>query len=122
MFLRLKFKTPQYISKVLCNPSNRDIATSNCDMHLKLSEQEIKKYTIHATGYNQLTTLENFNDMLYYNDSTGIIKTNINQIKNIGKIEKIQIIANELEDTKVRIALSIDSKHTYLKFNGIFRF
>ncbi len=118
VFLRLKFKTPQYISKVLCNPSNRDVATSNCDVHLKLNEQETKKYTIYATSFNQLTTLENINDMFYYNDSIGIIKTNANQLQNIGKIEKIQIVANELEDTKVRVALSTDSKHTYLKFNG----
>ena len=118
LFLKLKFKTPQYISKILCNPSCNNIATSSCDIHLKLSEQEIKKYTIHATGYNQLTTLENLNDMFYYDDLTGIVKTNTNQIQNIGKIEKIQIIANELENTKVRVALSIDSKSTYLKFNG----
>ena len=118
LFLKLKFKTPQYISKILCNPSCDNIATSSCDIHLKLSEQEIKKYTIHATGYNQLTTLENLNDMFYHDDSIGIVKTNTNQIQNIGKIEKIQIVANELKDTKVRIALSTDSKHTYLKFNG----
>ena len=118
VFLRLKFKTPQYISKVLCNPSNHDVATSNCDIYLKLNQQEIKKYTLHATEYNQLTTLENLNDMFYYNNSTGVIKTNTNQLRNIGKIEKIQIVANELKNTKIRIALSTDSKHIYLKFDG----
>ena len=118
VFLRLKFKTPQYISKILCNPSHGDVVTSKCDIHLKLNQQEIKKYTIYAESYNQLTALENINDMFYYNDSIGIIKTNTNQLQNIGKIEKIQITANELEDTKVRITLSTDSKHTYLKFDG----
>lgn len=118
VFLRLKFKTPQYISKVLCNPSNHDVATSKCDIHLKLNQQEIKKYTLYATEYNQLTTLENLNNMFYYDDSIGIIKTNTNQLQNIDKIEKIQIVANELENTKVRIALSTDFKNTYLKFNG----
>ena len=118
LFLRLKFKTPQYISKILCNPSHNDVATSSCDVHLKLNEQEIKKYKIYANAYNKLTTLENFNDICYYDDSIGVIKTNTNQIKNINKIEKIQIIADELKDTKVKIALSVDSKNTYLKFNG----
>ena len=118
LFLRLKFKTPQCISKILCNPSHGNIATYNCDIHLKLNEQEIKKYTIHSENYNQLTTLENLNDICYYDDSIGIVKTNTNQIQNIDKIEKIQIIANELKDTKVKVALSVDSKNTYLKFDG----
>ena len=118
LFLRLKFKTPQCISKILCNPSHGNIATYNCDIHLKLNEQEIKKYTIHSENYNQLTTLENLNDICYYDDSIGIVKTNTNQIQNIDKIEKIQIIADELKDTKVKIALSVDSKNTYLKFDG----
>ena len=118
LFLKLKFKTPQYISKIICNPAHYNIATSSCDIHLKLNEQEIKKYTIHAENYNQLTTLENFNDTYYYDNLTGVIKTNTNQIKDINKIEKIQIFANELENTKVKVALSVNSKSTYLKFNG----
>ena len=80
--------------------------------------KEIKKYTIHSENYNQLTTLENLNDICYYDDSIGIIKTNTNQVKNIDRIEKIQIIADELKDTKIKVALSVDSKNTYLKFDG----
>ena len=122
-FLKLKFKTPQYISKILCNPAAVDYSragtnTSNCDIHMKFNNQDIKKITIYANTHNQLTTLENFNDINYYDKLTGVIKTNTNQLKNISKIEKIKIIANELENTKVKIALSVDSKSTYLKFNG----
>ena len=43
---------------------------------------------------------------------------NIKYFTDIDKIEKIQIIADELKDTKVKIALSVDSKSTYLKFDG----
>ena len=122
-FLKLKFKTPQYISKILCNPAAVDYSgagtnTSNCDIYMKFNNQDIKKITIYANTHNQLTTLENFNDINYYDKLTGVIKTNTNQLKNISKIEKIKIIANELENTKVKIALSVDSKSTYLKFNG----
>ena len=122
-FLKLKFKTPQYISKILCNPAifyKNHICTdtSNCDIHIKINNQDIKKFTIYANTYNQLTTLENFNDTCYYDNVTGIVKTNTNQLKNINKIEKIQIIADELKNTKVKVALSVDSKNTYLKFNG----
>ena len=84
-----------------------------------LNEEIIKSFDIETdTQFNIIQTLENFNDMLYYDNSIGIIKTNTNQIQNIDKIEKIQIIADELKDTKVKVALSVDSKNTYLKFDG----
>lgn len=84
-----------------------------------LNDEIIKSFDIETdTQFNIIQILDNFNVASYYDDLTGIIKTNTNQIQNIDTIEKIQIVANELENTKIRIALSIDSKSTYLKFNG----
>ena len=59
-----------------------------------------------------------FNPNFYHINEIGLIKTYTNQIKNVNNIEKIKISANELQDTKFRIALSVDSNNTYLKFNG----
>lgn len=84
-----------------------------------MGKETIKSFNVETdTQFNVIQTLENINDTLYYNNSTGVIKTNTNQIQNIYKIEKIRIVANELENTKIRVALSTDSKNTYLKFNG----
>ena len=118
----VKFKTLKKISKIECNMRSRYNDYSNtrsCTVNLILGEETIKSFDVETDAqFNVIQTLENFNDMFYYNDSIGIIKTNTNQIQNIGNIEKIQIIANELKNTKIRIALSTDSKSTYLKFNG----
>ena len=119
----VKFKTPKKVSKIECNIRSRYANypnTKSCTINLMLNDEIIKSFDIETdTQFNIIQTLENFNDMLYYDDSIGIVKTNTNQIQNIDKIEKIQIIADELKDTKVKIALSVDSKNTYLKFDGI---
>ena len=119
----VKFKTLKKVSKIECNIRSRYANYSNtksCTVNLMLNDEIIKSFDIETdTQFNIIQTLENFNDMLYYDDSIGIIKTSTNQIQNIDKIEKIQIIAGELKDTKVKIALSVDSKNTYLKFDGI---
>ena len=118
----VKFKTQKKVSKIECNVRSRYNNYSNtrsCTVNLMLNEEIVKSFNIETdTQFNIIQTLESFNNMSYYNDSIGIVKTNANQIQNIGNIEKIQIVANELENTKVRIALSTDSKNTYLKFNG----
>ena len=118
----VKFKTRKKVSKIECNVRSRYSNYSNtrsCTVNLILNEEIVKSFDIETdTQFNIIQTLENFNDMLYYDNSIGIVKTKTNQIQNIGNIEKIQIVANELENTKVRIVLSTDSKNTYLKFNG----
>ena len=118
----VKFKTLKKVSKIECNIRSRYANYSNaksCTINLMLNDEIIKSFDIETdTQFNIIQTLENFNDMLYYDNSIGIIKTNTNQIQNIDKIEKIQIIADELKDTKVKVALSVDSKNTYLKFDG----
>ena len=65
-----------------------------------------------------IQNIYDFNPNFYYINKDGLIKTYTNQIKNVNNIEKIKIFANELQDTKFRIALSTDSNNTYLKFNG----
>ncbi len=118
----VKFKTLKKVSKIECNLRAKCSNWSNtrsCTVNLILDKETIKSFDLEIDEqFNIIQTLENFNNMLYYDDSTGVIKTNTNQIQNINKIEKIQIVANELENTKIRIALSTDSKSTYLKFNG----
>ena len=118
----VKFKTRKKVSKIELNVRSRYSNYSNtrsCTVNLILNEEIVKSFDIETdTQFNVIQTLENFNDIFYYNDLISIIKTNANQLQNIGSIEKIQIVANELENTKVRIALSTDSKSTYLKFNG----
>ena len=118
----VKFKTLKKVSRIECNTRSRYSNYSNtksCTVNLMLNGEIIKSFNVETdTQFNVIQTLENFNDMSYYDDSTGIVKTNTNQIQNIDKIEKIQIVANELQNTKIRIALSTDSKNTYLKFNG----
>ena len=118
----VKFKTLKKVSKIECNTRSRYSDYSNtrsCTVNLILGEETIKSFNVETdTQFNVIQTLENINDTLYYNNSTGVIKTNTNQIQNIYKIEKIRIVANELENTKIRVALSTDSKNTYLKFNG----
>ena len=120
-YASVKFKIPKKISKIECNPKSKYggyTHTDKCTVNLMLCGEIIKSYDVFVSSYNEVKVLENLNDMLYYDDSIGIVKTNTNQLKNINKIEKIQIIANELKNTKVKVALSVDSKNTYLKFNG----
>ena len=121
-YASVKFKSSKKISKIECNinPANGYIPyTKSCILNLMYQNNIIKSINMESDGtHNVIDILENFNSIHYYNDSIGVIKTNTNQLQNINKIEKIKIVANELENTKVRIALSVNSKSTYLKFNG----
>ena len=123
-YANIKFKVPQKISKIEFNLSpvfsQHHAQAKSCTMNLMFNEIIIESFDLESDNINNsIQILTSFNSSLsYYNDSTGVIKTNTNQLQNINKIEKIKIVANELENTKVRIALSTDSKSTYLKFNG----
>ena len=78
----------------------------------------MKKISVNSLEpFNVIQNVYDFNPNFYHINEVGLIKTYTNQIKNVNNIEKIKIFANELQDTKFRIALSTNSNNTYLKFN-----
>ena len=116
-FLQLKFKTPQKISKILCNPAHIT-HTSNVDMYIKLCGENLKMFNLKPLNYDHLIYCENFNDIKFYDNINGVIATNLNQIQNISNIKKIEIDADQPNNTLIKFAISLDNKNTYLVYQS----
>ena len=117
-FLQLKFKTPQKISKIICNPASSSTYTSNVDMHIKLCGEDLKMFNMKPLKNEHLFYFENFNDIKFYDNTNSIITTNLNQIQNINNIKKIEIDADQPDNTLIRFAISLDNKNTYLVYQS----
>ena len=121
-YASVKFKTFKKISKIEYNIKTVNyygVNTESCDINILFDGNIMKKISVNSLEpFNVIQNVYDFNPNFYHINEIGLIKTYTNQIKNVNNIEKIKISANELQDTKFRIALSTDSNNTYLKFNG----
>lgn len=127
-FLKIEFKTPTIIKKVVCSLKEKSTLGNyanahKADINFTYNTNETDTYTIeHSVGsvFNEIDEIYLKQGILnkVYDNNEAKIETNTNTITGFSKIDSLNIIANEPTNTKLRFAISNDNKTTWYAFKN----